>query len=181
MSRRSRLTPGRWYPRRNDLAGYGATGIGQVGAPGKSLPRSVAWHTTRLTESPARERDDSRGVCRCRFLQRSWHRCSAGLVWCLNVLAYCEDHHLDADFRFSFPASPGTDFFSPFFSVSPIRRSNARRRFVRAVRLDAVPHEVVSLERGSELARKYLVPQPEIVAELDQFWSEQRLDAIPFN
>ncbi len=100
----------------------------------------------------------------------------ARLVWCLNVLAYCEDHHLDADFRFSFPASPGTDFFSPFFSVSPIRRSNARRRFVRAVRLDAVPHEVVSLERGSELARKYLVPQPEIVAELDQFWSEQRLD-----
>lgn len=100
----------------------------------------------------------------------------ARLVWCLNVLAYCDTNKSEADFRFSFPRAQDTDFFAPFFFIRNPNRSPAPRQFVRAVTIDAVPHEVIDLSRATDLARKYVAPQLDVSAETDQFWSEHGLD-----
>ena len=100
----------------------------------------------------------------------------ARLVWCLNVLAYCDTNNLDADFRFSFPGARDTDFFAPFFRIRSEAHDGGPRRFVRAVTIDAVPHEIISLSRGSDLAKKYFVIHPAVQAEVDQFWVDHGLD-----
>ena len=100
----------------------------------------------------------------------------ARLAWCLEVLAYCDDHGLAADFRFSWPWLPERDFFEPNFLVPPIAAATGPRSFVRVDNIDDAPHtKVSSLARGSELALKYIQPQPNVAAEVDDFWNQHGL------
>lgn len=103
----------------------------------------------------------------------------ARLMWCLQVLAYSDEHQIDVDFRFSTPSAPDVDFFSPFFGVRQLSGPTRSRHFIATDTIRTVPYvpgENLSLERASELALKYLYPRGDVRREVDDFWQTHGLD-----
>jgi hypothetical protein len=97
----------------------------------------------------------------------------AKLEWSLEIMAFCDDHGLLPQFRFSYPDSrPSEEYFGGLFRT---RHDPARPpRFITIssiIELDLGKDydQVLTVERASYLIDKYLVVREDVVAEVDDF------------
>lgn len=99
----------------------------------------------------------------------------ARLVWCLQVLKYCDDRGIDAHFKFSMPGEPLVDFFGPNFRIERTAPTKTPRFFIRTGTIRDLNFETPTLEEGQALVRKYLRAQPDLVQEVEDFWQAHQL------
>jgi hypothetical protein len=104
----------------------------------------------------------------------------AKLEWALEIMAYCHEHDLLPQFKFSYPDStPHEDYFASFFGI---RGSNSTRvPFVpisSIIELDLGKNydHVLTLELADYLINKYLIINTEIVEEVEAFWHQHVRD-----
>jgi hypothetical protein len=97
----------------------------------------------------------------------------AKLEWCLEIMAYCDDHGLLPQFRFSSPdAREPVDYFGSLFKIRGSPESQAR--FVKIssiIELDLGQDydQLLTLELATYLINKYLVVREEVIGEVDDF------------
>jgi len=97
----------------------------------------------------------------------------AKLEWCLEIMAYCDDHGLQPRFRFSYPDAPvPADYFGSLFSIRDAREGPARFVTISSiVELDLGEDydRMLTIGRASHLIRKYLVVKADVIEEVDDF------------
>jgi hypothetical protein len=99
----------------------------------------------------------------------------AKLEWCLEIMAYCDEHGLIPEFRFSYPdAREPVDYFGRLFSIRPRDAYARRRRFVTITSIMELDlgkdyDQLLTIELANHLITKYLVVREEVLREVDSF------------
>ena len=102
----------------------------------------------------------------------------AKLEWCLEIIAYCDDHGLIPQIKFSFPNSDESDdHFGCFFRINGAVDNSNLPRFIKVssiaeLNLGKEYDRLLNIELASLLINKYLVVREEIVSEVDEFCFE---------
>ena len=105
----------------------------------------------------------------------------ARLAWVLEILAYCDEHHLQPQFRFTYPGS-STDYFKPFFRITTDAPALAPPiQFVKIFTIGELElgknyDTVLTVELASHLIKKYLGIDEDILREVDTFCAENFAD-----
>lgn len=101
----------------------------------------------------------------------------AKLEWCLEIMAYCDDHGLLPRFRFSYPdARVPVDHFGSLFSIRDAQKQPTRFVTIGSIiELDLGEDydRVLTIARANQLIRKYLVVNEDVVGEVDDFCRRQ--------
>ncbi len=103
---------------------------------------------------------------------KSHHGIGAKLIWCLEVILYCQKKNLKPVFKFSFTDSaPSDDFFSAYFQTD---QQEKKIEFIEVANigeagLDKNYNKELTLELASELINKYIRPVSEINLETEAF------------
>jgi Nodulation protein Z (NodZ) len=101
----------------------------------------------------------------------------AKLEWCLEIMAYCNDHGLLPQFRFSYPdTEQPLDYFGSLFRIR-----DSQERQVRFVRISSIVEldlgkdydQVLTIGLAHYLINKYLVVKEDVVSEVDAFCRRQ--------
>lgn len=101
----------------------------------------------------------------------------AKLEWCLELMAYCQEHGLQPVFRFSYPdAAPAEDYFAPLFTMK--HTVPALPRFVSIssiIELDLGKEydSLLTIDWAHRLIGTYLEIREDIVREVDEFCSRR--------
>jgi hypothetical protein len=99
----------------------------------------------------------------------------AKLEWCLEIMAYCHDHGLIPQFRFSYPeAREPVDYFASLFSIRPRSPHDLQPRFVTIssiIELDLGRDydRLLTIQLANQLITKYLVVREDVAREVDRF------------
>jgi hypothetical protein len=97
----------------------------------------------------------------------------AKLEWCLEIMAFCDDHGLLPRFRFSYPDSEHTaDYFGSLFRTRDPQERPARFVTISSIiELDLGKDydQVLTIELAHYLINKYLVVREDVVGEVTDF------------
>jgi len=99
----------------------------------------------------------------------------AKLEWCLEILAYCHEHGLVPQFRFSYPDSKKSeDYFGKFFTLKQIINQDKTVRFttissITELDLGKDYDTTLSIELASHLIEKYLGVKEDVMNEVETF------------
>lgn len=100
----------------------------------------------------------------------------AKLEWCLEIMAYCNEHDLLPYFKFAYPDSDGSeDHFSTLFTTkSSLHRPVKFIQITSITELDLGQDYdcVLNIRLASELIAKYLVIREDIIQEVEKFCCE---------
>jgi hypothetical protein len=137
-----------------------------------TLRDRVALLVTRRRIRQLLRRQAERGVFPVEI--RSNVGLGARLAWCLEIMAYCNEHGLEPQVKFSYPTSAaGEDYFSPFFRINGAQRPAASEfatiSSIIELDLGADYDRVLTLDLAQFLIEKYLRVRDEIVSEADEF------------
>lgn len=99
----------------------------------------------------------------------------AKLEWCLEILAYCDEHGLIPQFKFSYPNSKKSeDYFGKFFTLKQIINQDKTVRFttissITELDLGKDYDTILSIELASHLIEKYLGVKEDVMNEVESF------------
>jgi hypothetical protein len=97
----------------------------------------------------------------------------AKLEWCLEIMAYCNDHDLLPRFRFSFPdAEQEMDYFGSLFRIRDLLERPARFVTISSIiELDLGKDydHILTIDLANYLITKYLVVREEVLTEVGAF------------
>jgi hypothetical protein len=100
----------------------------------------------------------------------------AKLEWCLEIMAYCDDHGLLPQFRFSYPDAPdAVDHFGRLFRIRDSQDKEARFVTISSIiELDLGKDydRVLTIGLANHLITKYLVVRDDVLSEVDDFCRE---------
>jgi hypothetical protein len=97
----------------------------------------------------------------------------AKLEWCLEIMAYCHEHRLLPQFRFSYPeADPAEDYFGRLFTIrgAPDRQvSYVTIGSILDLDLGKDYDQVLTVELAHDLITRYLAVREDVLAEVEGF------------
>ena len=99
----------------------------------------------------------------------------AKLEWCLEILAYCHEHGLVPQFKFSYPDSKKPeDYFGRFFILKATGDPGKTVRFttissITELNLGKDYDTILTIELATYLIEKYLAIQQDIMNEVESF------------
>lgn len=106
---------------------------------------------------------------------RSEHGFGAKIMWCLEILLYCEENNLSPDFRFTYSKKDvKNDFFNPFFAVFEKRNYPQNYNFavigdIHELNLPKDYNKLMTVDIANHLIKKYLIIREEIIEEVNTF------------
>ena len=99
----------------------------------------------------------------------------AKLEWCLEILAYCHEHRLVPQFKFSYPNSgKSEDYFGKFFKLKEIIDENKPVRFttissIIELNLGKDYDRILNIELATYLIHRYLAVKQDVLSEVESF------------
>ncbi|SRR6266850_3064188 len=106
----------------------------------------------------------------------------AKLEWCLEILAYCHEHGLIPQFKFSYPNSAKSeDYFGKFFSLKEIIDEEKPARFttissITELSLGKDYDRILNIDLATYLINKYLTVQGDVLSEVESFCQQHFAD-----
>jgi hypothetical protein len=106
----------------------------------------------------------------------------AKLEWCLEILAYCHEHGLIPQFKFSYPNSAKSeDYFGKFFKLKEIIVEDKTVRFttinsIIELNLGKDYDRILTIELATYLIHKYLAVQDDVLSEVESFCQQHFAD-----
>jgi hypothetical protein len=87
------------------------------------------------------------------------HGLGAKIEWCIEILAYCEEHQLQPSIKFSYPGNEA-DFFSPYFSIKSIGNNSNPLQFTKISLMSELGFlknygNLLTIDKAHELIDKY--------------------------
>ncbi|MGZ4074549.1 MAG: hypothetical protein ACXVDZ_13615 [Bacteroidia bacterium] len=104
---------------------------------------------------------------------KSHHGIGAKLIWCLEILLYCNENNLQAFFKFSYEDSNDTDDFFGFFFISN-SQTISNIKFIQIKHIGQLSfnkdyNKELDVGSANKLINEYIIPRPELTEEVDLF------------
>jgi hypothetical protein len=131
-------------------------------------------HTYRSKVAPMRIRKRSQnGVLAIDICTE--HGFGAKIEWCIEILAYCDEHQLQPAIKFTYPAG-NKDFFTPYFSIKQIKEKQPLQftsiKLMSELGFAKDYGSLLTIDRAHQLINKYLIINDWVQQEVNAFYQD---------
>jgi hypothetical protein len=133
-----------------------------------------AKHVYRLRRVPAMVRKRSKsGVLAIDICTD--HGFGAKIEWCIEILAYCDEHQLQPAIKFTYPGN-NKDYFAPYFSIKQIKDKQLSQftkiNLMKELGFGKDYGTLLTIEKAHQLINKYIIVNDWVQNEVDLFCQE---------
>lgn len=100
------------------------------------------------------------------------HGLGSKLEWCIEILAYCDEHQLQPAIKFTYPGG-SKDFFAPYFSIKQIKEKQQLKftsiNLMNELGFGKDYGSLLTIDKAHKLINKYLILNDWVQQEVNAF------------